>query len=97
MAESTLLWHDYETFGSLLRPWDRPGTVAPKRARPSQFAAIRTDENLNEIGEPIEFHCRPSRRRAAINRCVPHDRHCSAGHTGLGAYLKSEFFYRTGT
>ena len=60
MAANTFLWHDYETFGSLFRPWDRPGTVAPKRARPSQFAAIRTDENLKEIGSPIELHCQPS-------------------------------------
>ncbi|GGI53925.1 exodeoxyribonuclease I [Oxalicibacterium solurbis] len=45
----TFLWHDYETFG-----------VQPRRDRPAQFAAIRTDENLNEIGEPVMLYCRPA-------------------------------------
>lgn len=44
----TLLWHDYETFG-----------IDPARDRPVQFAAIRTDEDLNEIGDPIELFCKP--------------------------------------
>lgn len=47
--ERTFLWHDYETSGA-----------DPKRDRPFQFAAIRTDENLNIIGEPIEIYCKPS-------------------------------------
>ncbi len=38
----TFLWHDYETFG-----------INPRVDRPSQFAAIRTDADLNIIGEPI--------------------------------------------
>lgn len=42
----TLLWHDYETFGA-----------DPRRDRPSQFAGIRTDLDLNIIGEPIELFC----------------------------------------
>lgn len=42
---NTLLFHDYETFGA-----------DPKRDRASQFAAIRTDENLNEIGQPIMIY-----------------------------------------
>lgn len=45
----TFLWHDYETFG-----------VNPRRDRPSQFAAIRTDESLNEIGEPVMMYCQPA-------------------------------------
>lgn len=45
----TFLWHDYETFG-----------IQPRRDRPAQFAAIRTDENLNEIGEPVMLYCRPA-------------------------------------
>lgn len=45
----TFLWHDYETFGKNTRT-----------ARPAQFAAIRTDEELNEIGEPIEVFCQPA-------------------------------------
>ncbi len=45
----TFLWHDYETFGA-----------QPRRDRPSQFAAIRTDAELNEIGEPVMLYCRPA-------------------------------------
>ena len=49
MSDLTFLWHDYETFG-----------VNPRRDRPSQFAAIRTDAALNEIGEPLMVYCRPA-------------------------------------
>jgi len=47
--QPSFLWHDYETSGA-----------DPKRDRPTQFAAIRTDENLEPIGEPIELFCKPS-------------------------------------
>lgn len=46
---NTFLWHDYETFGTL-----------PRRDRPAQFAAIRTDAALNEVGEPVMLYCRPA-------------------------------------
>lgn len=46
---NTLYWHDYETFG-----------IDPKRDRPVQFAGIRTDEELNIIGEPLLIYCRPA-------------------------------------
>ncbi|MBZ2206650.1 exodeoxyribonuclease I [Massilia soli] len=49
MTTHTFLWHDYETFG-----------VQPRRDRPAQFAAIRTDANLNEIGDPIMLYCQPA-------------------------------------
>jgi exodeoxyribonuclease-1 len=49
MQEYTFLWHDYETFG-----------VQPRRDRPAQFAAIRTDAQLNEIGDPIMIYCQPA-------------------------------------
>lgn len=49
MSTHTFLWHDYETFG-----------VQPRRDRPAQFAAIRTDAELNEIDEPIMLYCRPA-------------------------------------
>jgi len=49
MNTHTFVWHDYETFG-----------ISPRRDRPSQFAAIRTDAELNEIGEPVMIYCRPS-------------------------------------
>jgi exonuclease I len=32
----------------------------PRRDRPAQFAAIRTDAELNEIGEPIMLYCQPA-------------------------------------
>lgn len=45
----TFYWHDYETFGKV-----------PKRDRPSQFAGVRTDADLNEIGEPLMQYCQPA-------------------------------------
>lgn len=48
-APASFLWHDYETFGADSR-----------RDRPAQFAALRTDADLNEIGEPIELYCKPA-------------------------------------
>ena len=45
----TFLWHDYETFGANVR-----------RDRPAQFAAIRTDAALNEVGAPMMFYCQPA-------------------------------------
>lgn len=49
MSTHTFLWHDYETFGA-----------QPRRDRPAQFAAVRTDANLNEIGDPIMLYCAPA-------------------------------------
>lgn len=46
---NTIYWHDYETFG-----------VNPRQDRASQFAGIRTDEDLNEVGEPAMFYCKPA-------------------------------------
>ncbi|MFY9178416.1 MAG: exodeoxyribonuclease I [Venatoribacter sp.] len=46
---NTIVWYDYETFG-----------ISPAFDRLAQFAAIRTDENLNEIGEPVEIFCKQS-------------------------------------
>ncbi len=45
----TFLWHDYETFG-----------VSPKTDRPAQFAGIRTDADLTEVGAAINLHCQPA-------------------------------------
>lgn len=46
MSES-IFWYDFETFGA--NPvWDRP----------SQFAGIRTDHDLNIIDEPVNIYCR---------------------------------------
>ncbi len=49
MSSHTFLWHDYETFGTV-----------PRRDRPAQFAAIRTDSELNEVGEPLMLYCQPA-------------------------------------
>ena len=48
-AAHTFLWHDYETFG-----------INVRRDRPAQFAGIRTDADLNEIGEPVMLYCQPA-------------------------------------
>ena len=48
-ARPTFLFHDYETFGT-----------HPALDRPAQFAAIRTDEDFNIIGEPEVFYCKPA-------------------------------------
>ena len=49
MSDFTFFWHDYETFGRV-----------PRRDRPAQFAGIRTDADLNEVGEPVMLYCQPS-------------------------------------
>jgi len=49
MTQNTLYWHDYETFG-----------IDPVRDRPVQFAGVRTDEDLNIIGEPLNIFARPA-------------------------------------
>ncbi|MCH1918889.1 exodeoxyribonuclease I [Shewanella sp. A3A] len=43
---ASIFWHDYETFGA-----------TPATDRPAQFAGIRTDMDLNIIGEPETFYC----------------------------------------
>lgn len=72
MNDDTILWFDFETFGSLPRPWDggRSGPY-PRRDRPSQFGAIRTNLDLEVVGEPVELHCRPSvEEPPAIGACL---------------------------
>jgi len=46
--EPTLFWLDYETFGA-----------TPSTDRPCQFAGVRTDMDLNIIGEPLVIYCKP--------------------------------------
>ncbi|PKG57672.1 MULTISPECIES: exodeoxyribonuclease I [unclassified Shewanella] len=46
-TQNTLFWHDYETFGA-----------NPAKDRPSQFAGVRTDMDLNIIEEPVTFYCK---------------------------------------
>jgi exodeoxyribonuclease-1 len=47
--DKTILWHDYETFGA-----------NPSLDRPAQFAAIRTNMDLQPIGDPINWYCQPA-------------------------------------
>ena len=49
MAEQTIFWHDYETWG-----------VDPRRDRAAQFAGIRTNLDLEVVGEPVMFYCKPT-------------------------------------
>ncbi|WP_202843521.1 exodeoxyribonuclease I [Luteimonas saliphila] len=46
---ASFLFYDLETFGA-----------DPRRSRIAQFAAIRTDEALEEIDEPVDFLVRPA-------------------------------------
>ena len=45
----TFYWYDYETWGS-----------DPALDRPCQFAGLRTDAELNEVGEPLVLFARPA-------------------------------------
>ncbi|MFC3284289.1 exodeoxyribonuclease I [Litchfieldella rifensis] len=58
-APRSFLWHDYETFGA-----------DPRRDRASQFAAIRTDAEFQEIGAPVTWYCRPA------DDYLPHPQAC---------------------
>lgn len=49
MGSNSIYWYDFETFG-----------VDPRRDRASQFAGVRTDEQLNIIGEPLVMYCKPA-------------------------------------
>ncbi|MBB5016252.1 exodeoxyribonuclease I [Rehaibacterium terrae] len=42
-------WYDLETFGR-----------SPRQSRIAQFAGLRTDENLDPVGEPLVLFCRPA-------------------------------------
>ena len=47
--QRSLYWYDLETFG-----------IDSKRDRICQFAGIRTDEDLNIVGEPLTLYCQLS-------------------------------------
>lgn len=57
--DSTFLFHDYETWG-----------VDPRFDFACQFAAIRTDQNLQIIGKPISYFCQ------IPNDYLPHPEAC---------------------
>lgn len=49
IAPESIYWHDYETTG-----------LDPRCDRPSQFAGLRTDAALREVGEPLVLYCHPA-------------------------------------
>ena len=49
MADASFYWHDYETWGA-----------NPRVDRVAQFAGIRTDKNLDIIGEPLMIYAQPT-------------------------------------
>ncbi len=55
----SMLWHDYETWGA-----------NPLKDTPSQFAAIRTDAELNVIGKPVNIMAQ------IANDVLPHPQAC---------------------
>ncbi|MGD9660496.1 MAG: exodeoxyribonuclease I, partial [Porticoccaceae bacterium] len=65
---TSIFWHDYETTGT-----------SPALDRPIQFAGIRTDEDLNIIGEPLSLYCQPSKD------ILPHPEACLV--TGISPQL----------
>lgn len=56
---ASIFWYDFETTG-----------INPAADRAMQVAGIRTDEELNEIGEPLNIYCRLS------DDILPHPRAC---------------------
>ncbi len=56
---NSIYWYDYETFG-----------IDPRYDRLSQFAGIRTDEDLNIISDPLTLYCKPAQD------CLPYPRAC---------------------
>ena len=63
----TFYWYDYETFG-----------ISPRIDRISQFAGIRTDEDLNILDEHM-FYCKPT------HDCLPSPEACAV--TGISPQL----------
>ncbi|WP_150305793.1 exodeoxyribonuclease I [Pseudomonas saliphila] len=61
----SIFWYDFESTG-----------IDPRRDRPLQVAGIRTDENLEEIGQPLCIDCR------LPEDTLPHPMACLV--TGIG-------------
>jgi exodeoxyribonuclease-1 len=68
---NTFYWFDYETTG-----------IDAARDRPVQFAGVRTDMDLNPVGEPLSVYCRPS------NDILPQPESCLI--TGITPQLAHE-------
>ncbi|HET9032538.1 MAG TPA: exodeoxyribonuclease I [Dokdonella sp.] len=79
MAETTFFWHDYETTGADSR-----------RDRPSQFAGIRTNRELEIIADPVMLYCKPP------TDSLPHPQAClitgiTPQHAEREGHIEAEF------
>ncbi len=68
---SSIFWYDFETTG-----------ISTRRDRPLQVAGIRTNEALEEIGEPLNIYCRPA------DDILPHPAACLV--TGITPAILAE-------
>jgi len=68
---TSIFWYDYETTG-----------INPRSDRPLLVAGIRTDLELNEIGEPVNLYCQPS------DDILPHPVACAI--TGITPAILAE-------
>jgi exodeoxyribonuclease-1 len=68
VSGTSFYWHDYETFGA-----------DPSRDRPVQFAGLRTDAELNVVGESLVIYSRPA------DDYLPHPQACLV--TGISPQL----------
>jgi exodeoxyribonuclease-1 len=71
MLPDSFYWIDYETFGA-----------DPRVDRPSQFAGLRTDAQLNVIDDPLVVYCQQS------NEYLPHPEACLI--TGITPQLANQ-------
>lgn len=78
---STIFWYDFETTG-----------INPRADRALQVAGLRTDENLNPVGAPLNLYCQLS------DDILPHPAACQI--TGISVQdmqsglVEAEFFAR---
>ena len=68
---ASIFWYDFETTG-----------ISTRRDRPLQVAGIRTNEALEEIGEPLNLYCRPA------DDILPHPAACLV--TGITPSILAE-------
>lgn len=68
---ASIFWYDFETTG-----------ISTRRDRPLQVAGIRTNEALEEIGEPLNLYCRPA------DDILPHPAACLV--TGITPAILAE-------
>lgn len=78
MSQESILWYDFETFGS-----------NAKYDSPAQFAALRTDLNLMPISPPEVFYCQP-----LIDREIAPDAVAITGITPQEAQLRGSNEYQ---